>query len=54
MCYDGYFVNCFPDKHAQRFEIMSILTQASMKTKIVQINRLYCHSRWDFLLMWQR
>jgi hypothetical protein len=29
---DGYFVNCYPNKHIQRFEIVSILTQASMKT----------------------
>jgi hypothetical protein len=39
MCYNGYFVNYCPDKHTQRFEIMSILMQASMKTEIVQINR---------------
>jgi hypothetical protein len=31
MCYDGYSVNCCPNKHAQRFEIMPILTQASVK-----------------------
>jgi hypothetical protein len=40
MCYDGHFVNCCLDKYAQRFEIMSILTQASMKIEIAQINRL--------------
>jgi hypothetical protein len=40
MCYDGYFVNCYSNEHAQRFEIMSILTQASIKTEIVQINKL--------------
>jgi hypothetical protein len=40
MYYDGYFVNCCPNEHAQRFENVSILTQASMKTLIVQINRL--------------
>jgi hypothetical protein len=40
MGYDGYFVNCCTNKHAQRFEIVSILTQASMKIEIVQINRL--------------
>jgi hypothetical protein len=39
MYYDGYFVNCCSNKHTQRFEIMSILMQASMKTEIVQINR---------------
>jgi hypothetical protein len=32
MYHDGYFVNCCPNKHTQRFEIVSILTQASMKT----------------------
>jgi hypothetical protein len=32
MYHDGYFVNCCPNKHAQSFEIVSILTQASMKT----------------------
>jgi hypothetical protein len=32
MYYDGYFVDCCSNKHAQRFEILSILTQASMKT----------------------
>jgi hypothetical protein len=31
ICQDGYFVNCCPNEHAQRFEIVSILTQASMK-----------------------
>jgi hypothetical protein len=40
MCYDGYSINFCPKKHAQRFEIMSILMQASMKTSIVEINRL--------------
>jgi hypothetical protein len=30
MYYDGYFVNCCPNKHTQRLEIMSILMQASM------------------------
>jgi hypothetical protein len=40
MCYDGYLVNYCPNKHAQRLEIMSILTQASIKTEIVQINKL--------------
>jgi hypothetical protein len=40
MYYDGYSVNCCPNKHIQRFEIMSILTQASMKIKIVEINKL--------------
>jgi hypothetical protein len=40
MRYDGYFVNCCPNEHVQRIEIMSILTQASMKTEIVQINTL--------------
>jgi hypothetical protein len=38
MCYDGYSVNCSSNKYAQRFEIMSILTQASMEIEIVQIN----------------
>jgi hypothetical protein len=33
MCYDGYSINCCLEKRAQRFEIMSILTQASMKTE---------------------
>jgi hypothetical protein len=28
MYYDGYFVNCCPNKHAQRLEIVSILMQA--------------------------
>jgi hypothetical protein len=32
MCYDEYFVNCYPNEHTQRFEIVSILMQASMKT----------------------
>jgi hypothetical protein len=32
MYYDGYFVNCCPNEHVQRFEIMSILTQAWKKT----------------------
>jgi hypothetical protein len=32
MCYDGYSINNCPNKHAQIFEIMSVLTQASMKT----------------------
>jgi hypothetical protein len=32
MCYDGYFVNCCLNKDAKRFEIVSNLTQASMKT----------------------
>jgi hypothetical protein len=32
MCYDGYFVNCCPNKQAQRFEIISNLMQASMRT----------------------
>jgi hypothetical protein len=40
MCYDGYFVNFCPNEHIQRFEIVSILTQATMKIKIVQINTL--------------
>jgi hypothetical protein len=40
MHYNGYSVNCCPNEHAQRFEIMSILTQASMKIEIVQINKL--------------
>jgi hypothetical protein len=40
MCHDGYFVDCYPNEHAQRFEIVLILTQASMKTEIVQLNRL--------------
>ena len=22
MCYDGYFVNCCPNEHAQKFEIV--------------------------------
>jgi hypothetical protein len=30
MYYDGYFVNCCPNKHAQRLEFGSILMQASM------------------------
>jgi hypothetical protein len=30
MCYDGYFVNCCPNEHGKRFEIVSILTQASI------------------------
>jgi hypothetical protein len=30
MYYNGYFVNCCPNKYAQRLEIMSILMQASM------------------------
>jgi hypothetical protein len=30
MYYDGYSVNCCPNKHAQRLEIVSILMQASM------------------------
>jgi hypothetical protein len=30
MYYDGYFVNCCPNKHAQRLEIVSILMQASI------------------------
>jgi hypothetical protein len=30
MYYDGYFVNCCPNKHAQRLEIVSILMQASL------------------------
>jgi hypothetical protein len=30
MYYDGYFVKCCPNKHAQRLEIVSILMQASM------------------------
>jgi hypothetical protein len=25
MYYDGYFVNCCPNKHAQRLEIVSLL-----------------------------
>jgi hypothetical protein len=32
MCHDGYFVNCCPNGQAERFEIVSILTQVSMKT----------------------
>jgi hypothetical protein len=32
MCYDGYFVNCCLNEHTQRFEIVSNVTQASMKT----------------------
>jgi hypothetical protein len=32
MCYDGYYVNCCPNEQAQRLEIVSILTQAFMKT----------------------
>jgi hypothetical protein len=32
MRYDGYFVNCCPNEHAQSFEIVSILTQESMRT----------------------
>jgi hypothetical protein len=32
MSYDGYFVDCCPNEHAQRFEIVSILKQASIKT----------------------
>jgi hypothetical protein len=31
MYHDGCFVNCCPNERAQRFEIMPILTQASMK-----------------------
>jgi hypothetical protein len=38
MCCDGYSINFCPDKYAQRFEIISILTQAFMKIEIVQIN----------------
>jgi hypothetical protein len=30
MYYDGHFVNCYPNKQAQRLEIVSILMQASM------------------------
>jgi hypothetical protein len=30
MYYDGYFVNCCPNKHTQRLEIVSILMQASI------------------------
>jgi hypothetical protein len=30
MYYDGYFINCCPNKHVQRLEIMSILMQASI------------------------
>jgi hypothetical protein len=51
MCYNGYFVNHCSNEHVQRFEIMSILKQASMKREIVQINRLLRHLRWDFLLV---
>jgi hypothetical protein len=51
MCHDGYFVNCCPNKHAQRFKIVSTLTQASMKEKIVQLNRLQHHSTWGYLLV---
>jgi hypothetical protein len=40
MYYDGYSDNCSSNEYAQWFEIMPILTQASIKTKIVQINRL--------------
>jgi hypothetical protein len=32
MCYDGYFINYCPNEHTKRFEIVSILMQASMKT----------------------
>jgi hypothetical protein len=39
MSSNGYYINRCPDKQAQRFEIKSILTQASMKTEFVQINR---------------
>jgi hypothetical protein len=30
MYHDDYFVNCCPNKHAKRLEIVSILMQASM------------------------
>jgi hypothetical protein len=40
MYYDGYAVNCYPNEHAQRFKIVSILTQASIITKIIQITKL--------------
>jgi hypothetical protein len=40
MCYDGYAVNCYPNEHTQRFEIMLILMQASIITEIAQINKL--------------
>jgi hypothetical protein len=32
ICYDGYFASCCSNERIQRFEIMSILTQASIKT----------------------
>ena len=32
MCYEGYIVDCYSNKHAQRFEIVSISMQASKKT----------------------
>jgi hypothetical protein len=32
MYHEGYFVNYCRNEHAQRFDIMSILMQASMKT----------------------
>ena len=51
MFYDGFSVNRCLEKHAQRFEIISILMQASMIIEIVQINRLQHHSKWDFLLV---
>jgi hypothetical protein len=37
MCYDGYSVNCYPNKHPQRFEIISILKLASMKNKLYKL-----------------
>jgi hypothetical protein len=37
MCYDGYFDNCCPNKHTQRFEIVSILTQVSMKNELYNL-----------------
>jgi hypothetical protein len=40
MYHDGYFVNCCPNEHIQRFEIVSILKQASIKTLILQLNKL--------------
>jgi hypothetical protein len=40
MCYDGYFINCCPNKHAKRFEIVSILIQTSMKHKLFKLQIL--------------
>jgi hypothetical protein len=37
MCYDVYFVNFCPNKHAQRFGIVSVLMQASMKTELYKL-----------------